>query len=140
MKSSKSKGFKSKGTAIKKIAIMLGLPINTVKSYCRRHSQNENASTYENGFCKNCGTPVKQLPNRKEKKFCSDKCRIDWWLKHVAEHKTKTQQEVKCRLCGKPLLHTLLTSANTARAIVSMQLAGRGVTNESRFKSKADLV
>lgn len=96
--------LKSQGYGYKKIADTLDLSINTVKSYCRRHLQNKNASAYKRGFCKNCGIPVKQSPNRKEKKFCSDKCRVDWWMKHVTEHKTKTQQEVKCLLCGKTFI------------------------------------
>ena len=62
------------------IAAALGLSVNTVKSYLRRHP--DMGCTH---FCPQCGKPVMQAEGRKEKKFCSDQCRSRWWNSHPSE-------------------------------------------------------
>lgn len=57
-----------------RIATELGLSVNTVKSYIRRHPSLRNAV-----FCLQCGRAVKQTPGRKQKKFCSNTCRSQYW-------------------------------------------------------------
>lgn len=96
--------LQAQGFGYKRIASELGLSINTIKSYCRRHLTNESPAECQSGCCKNCGAEIKQLPNRKTKKFCSDKCRSAWWMKYTEKHKTDTQQEIKCLLCGKTFI------------------------------------
>ena len=56
------------------IARELGLSINTVKSYIHRHPNIGNTIK-----CQWCEKPVLQSAGRKEKKFCSDRCRITYW-------------------------------------------------------------
>ena len=56
------------------IANALGISVNTVKSHIRRHPE-----IPDTVFCVNCGAPVRQTEGRKMKKFCCDKCRINWW-------------------------------------------------------------
>jgi len=82
------------GFGYKKIAAVLELPINGVKSYCRRHPVVTVA-------CLQCGTPVAQTPHRKQKKFCSDRCRIKWWNAHRDHVNRKTFHGCVCRNCGK---------------------------------------
>ena len=48
------------------IADETGMPLNTVKSYLRRHPVDAQS------VCLQCGKPVIQTLHRKEKKFCSD--------------------------------------------------------------------
>ncbi len=57
-----------------RIAEELELSVNTVKSYIRRHPSLRNAV-----YCLQCGRAVKQTPGRKRKKFCSDRCRSQYW-------------------------------------------------------------
>lgn len=57
-----------------RIADELELSVNTVKSYIRRHLSLRNAV-----YCLQCGMAVKQTPGRKRKKFCSDRCRSQYW-------------------------------------------------------------
>lgn len=57
-----------------RIARELGLSINTVKSHIRRHPSLKNAV-----YCLQCGRAVSQTPGRKQKKFCSNKCRSRYW-------------------------------------------------------------
>ena len=64
------------------IAAETGLPLNTVKSYLRRH-------------------PVSaQTPHRKEKKFCSDRCRLRWWNEHPERITHRVVQTKTCLYCG----------------------------------------
>ena len=57
-----------------RIANELGLSVNTMKSYIRRHPSLRNAV-----FCLQCGRAVSQTPGRKQKKFCSNTCRSQYW-------------------------------------------------------------
>nr|DAT23143.1 MAG TPA: DNA gyrase subunit A [Caudoviricetes sp.] len=78
----------------KRIASALGLPVNGVKTYCRRHPVVIHV-------CLQCGTPVPQAPHRKQKKFCSDRCRTNWWNAHRDQVQRKTFHKCVCRNCGK---------------------------------------
>ena len=78
------------------IAEALGLSVNTVKSYLRRHP--DMGCTH---FCPQCGKPVMQAEGRKEKKFCSDKCRNKWWNAHLDKVDRRVIREVTCAGCGK---------------------------------------
>lgn len=62
------------GEGPKAISDKLGISINTVKAYIYRHK-----ATAEKLPCLNCGRPVLQNIGRKRKKYCSDKCRMDYW-------------------------------------------------------------
>ena len=71
------------GVTYEKIAVCLGLSVNTVKSFCQRNQLGgRKQHTSAKHTCKQCGVEVKQLSHRKEKKFCSDKCRLTWWNSH----------------------------------------------------------
>ncbi|MFR5584198.1 MAG: hypothetical protein ACLTLQ_10630 [[Clostridium] scindens] len=42
-----------------------------------------------------------QNAGRKEKKFCSDKCRNKWWNAHLDKVDRRAIREVTCAGCGK---------------------------------------
>lgn len=52
------------------------------------------------GYCQCCGIEVIQNPKRKQKKFCSDKCRNMWWNSHLELVDKKAIYEFKCKYCG----------------------------------------
>ena len=79
------------------IAIALGLSVNTVRSYIRRHPPKD---TVEVG-CRQCGKPVLQAKGRKAKYFCSDRCRNAWWNAHPEKVQRKAYYRLACRFCGK---------------------------------------
>ena len=85
-----------KGYSSGTIASVLGLSRNTVKSFLRR-----NTNTADERACLNCGKPVKQRQGRKEKKFCSDKCRMAWWNKHQDCVTKQAYYTLTCQHCGK---------------------------------------
>lgn len=88
------------GYGYKRIAQLTGLPINTVKTYCRRHPlsvvDEENMTV-----CRQCGRPIEQQPHRKQKLFCSDACRMVWWNAHPGRVKRKAYYTFTCASCGR---------------------------------------
>lgn len=68
------KRLKLEGFGPKAIADQLGISVNTVKSFIRRHTEIQTTHP-----CRQCGKGVEQTPGRKEKKFCSDRCRMQYW-------------------------------------------------------------
>ena len=99
------------GYGYSRIAQALGVSVNTVKSFCRRNNLAGKATveipkaqvTAGEGkrFCLCCGVSVEQNLGRKEKKFCSDKCRMEWWNNNLDKVKRKAMYEYICPNCGK---------------------------------------
>lgn len=96
------------GYGYKKIADDMGLSENTVKTYCRRHglggylAKEKNSELQEKHLCLCCGVLVEQAPGRKEKKFCSDRCRNKWWNSHLDKVERKANYDFICPCCKKP--------------------------------------
>ena len=92
---SKINAYRIDGLGYKKIAALLGLSVNTVKTYMRR-----NPLPSASCVCLQCGKLFTQTPHAREKKFCSDACRMAWWRSHQHLIKRTTTEQV-CRHCGK---------------------------------------
>lgn len=103
-----------KGLGYRRIANELNLSPNTVKSYLKKLS--------ENTSCPTCGKPVKQTAHRKEKRFCSDACRMKYWNSHLDEMKHKNLVISKCENCGK----TIISYRKEARKYCSRACAFEG--------------
>ena len=99
------KALRQSGMSYTEISKMMDLSINSIKTYCRRHDLGGAAAyTAEERKtipCLNCGKPVLQNPGRKEKKFCSDRCRMLWWNAHPDQVKRKANYSCTCRKCGR---------------------------------------
>jgi len=98
------------GETFAKIAENLGLSVNTVKSYCRRNSGNNEAEGGNGlnvdiadigGACPQCGNIITLIKGRKPKRFCSDECRVRWWNSHFENVNKKAVYPFKCVYCGK---------------------------------------
>ena len=66
--------LRTQGYGYKKIGQLMGLSVNTVKTYCKRNAlggtvSNQPGSTEK--VCKCCGATLLQTPGRKHKIFCS---------------------------------------------------------------------
>ena len=83
--------LQKQGFGYRTIAAKLGLNLHSVKSYCARHPINKNQK-----YCLQCGVPVEKLPHKKEKKFCSDKCRFAWWREHKDEMTRRSVTKLFC--------------------------------------------
>ena len=65
------------------IADALGIPMNTVKSICRRKGfaaegpRKTKAEKQQVTLCKNCHRLL--VDGRKDRAFCSESCRSAWW-------------------------------------------------------------
>mgnify|MGYP002461935126 CR=1 FL=1 len=75
--------LKDKGNGYRKIAVLLSLPENSVKSFLRR----EYKQSEKTGLCRNCNKELEIIPKHKAKIFCCDKCRITFWRKSKKEGK-----------------------------------------------------
>ena len=96
-------GYRNAGYGYKKIAQLTGISVGTVKSYCQRKGlAGCTASVQPASVCKCCGSVVRQIPGRKEKKFCSDECRHKWWNAHPEKITRKAVYSYTCAGCGKP--------------------------------------
>lgn len=91
--------LRSEGLTYSEIADRLELSINTVKSFYRRckDTSRETVSSY----CKCCGKPIVQPAGAREKKFCSDVCRMKWWNSHREAVNKKAVYSYKCECCGR---------------------------------------
>lgn len=96
--------LREEGNGYKKIAQILGVSTNTVKSFCQR----KNISgvtvpvTGSESQCQCCGKAIKQMPGRKQRKFCSDPCRMKWWNSHLDQVQRKANYDFICPVCKKP--------------------------------------
>ena len=84
----------------------LGIPLNTVKSFCRRNDIGGDIApaakvTKEITHCENCGREIRHIAKKKKKRFCCDKCRNAWWNSHLGQVKRKTVYHYTCPQCGK---------------------------------------
>lgn len=96
------------GLSYVQISRMMGLSINSIKTYCRRHNLG-GSKAYENqagvvSKCEQCGKAVQQNPGRKTKRFCSDKCRMTWWNSHSDLVNRKANYSCTCMKCGKEFI------------------------------------
>lgn len=69
------KKLREKGLGYKKIAVCLNVSANTVKSICRREKL-EKLDIEDFDTCKVCGEKLTHLNGKKQKKYCSDTCRM----------------------------------------------------------------
>jgi endogenous inhibitor of DNA gyrase (YacG/DUF329 family) len=98
-----------------KIAAALDISENTIKTYCRRNNLTGTAvpnaestgpvitaavNEFSRVYCEQCGALIIQLPGRKRKRFCSDKCRLRWWNAHPEVIDRKSVRQIECEHCG----------------------------------------
>ena len=75
--------YREQHMTYRQIGEKLGLSPDTVKTFCRRNTpQEDRTETSTSSRCRNCGAPVHPLPGRRERLFCSPACRTAYWRKH----------------------------------------------------------
>ncbi|MDD4069274.1 MAG: hypothetical protein PHF05_02380 [Candidatus Izemoplasmatales bacterium] len=43
------------------------------------------------GTCLKCGVVIVSIRGKKKKRFCSDRCRWDWWNSHIKQMKQESK-------------------------------------------------
>ena len=78
--------YRAQGMGYTAIADVLGLPKNTVKSFCRRNGLGKDSAqtTMAENICRQCGEVIRQNEQHKKRRFCSSTCRLTWWHAHRA--------------------------------------------------------
>ena len=98
--------YRQQGLSYTVISNTMKISINSVKTYCKRNGLGgvramEKTSRSNICVCDNCGMLVKQIPGRKKKRFCSDKCRNLWWNSHQDQINKKANYKCVCIYCNK---------------------------------------
>ena len=90
------------GFGYKRIAKDIGIPLDTVKSFCRSNK----LTGYKGGskhptVCRECHQALVQPEKKKPIKFCSSVCRVNWWKKNQSKDNRKTALSIECQGCEK---------------------------------------
>jgi len=85
--------MRGKGLTYGKIADKLDMPLNTVKSICRRETEKKKR-------CRNCRRPLTQKSEGRPRAFCCAECRIQWWREHSDQVERKAYYRLICAGCG----------------------------------------
>lgn len=100
------------GKGYRAIAAETGLPINSVKSWCRRHPADRTAPS----FCQQCGTALNQIPGKRTRRFYSDTCRMLWWKEHPENKSHRVAYRHVCRCCGMEFINNRAVASYCSRA------------------------
>lgn len=108
--------LRQEGLGYKKIATIIDVSVDAVKSYCKRNKITAPATKAvpivpliderdESGdICPECGNEIAQIPKMRARRFCSNNCRDAWWKKHRSEGNRYKGKKVVCPNCEKTFL------------------------------------
>lgn len=89
--------LRESGLSFGDISKQLGISRSTISSICLR------ANEHEKYTCKQCGILLKQTSGHRQRIFCSDKCRKEWWKNNGRHHLINNKD--KCLICGKEFIY-----------------------------------
>lgn len=93
--------LRTQGYGYKKIAQIMELSDNTVKSFCKRNNLSAPIMpTLKEGCCPQCGQEIIQSGKTKKCRFCSDACRKLWWKEHQNLSSETAVYSFICAECG----------------------------------------
>lgn len=101
-----------KGVGYRTIASTIGLSRDSVRNYCKSNGINGFADAAklnlkeqinQGNACMLCGKVLEQPGRGRQKKFCSDSCRRQWWKNHsdLTEKKESAIYKSTCAKCGR---------------------------------------
>ena len=107
--------LRQRGITYQEIGNITSLPLDTVKSFCRRNNITVPGKAKSEprpakpkpkkpglpgiAFCLNCNRLITQAPKQKPKKFCCPKCRDIWWNKN-RNLVSSSRRVAYCAYCG----------------------------------------
>lgn len=104
------KELRMKGVGYRAVADALGLSRDIVRNYCRANGmggyaaaamKNVQEQAAGGNICICCGRGLIQPGNGRPRKFCSEKCRRQWWKMHPEAVNRKAVYTMVCAHCGK---------------------------------------
>lgn len=93
--------LRQEGLGYKRIASKLNVSPEAVKSYCRRNGLTGVASKAAISLCRNCGKALPVSKPGRQRKFCCDQCRRQWWKEHPQLINRAAYYTLTCAHCGK---------------------------------------
>lgn len=95
--------LRHKGMSYLQIASELGIPENTVKSYCRRNKLGAAKAILDEKptDCKYCGRSLVKGRKGHPSKFCSEECRRTWWKQNEGHLAKRAWYTLTCAYCSK---------------------------------------
>ena len=109
--------LRRQGVGYKRIAAIMEISVETVKSYCRRNPEEDatkpvipvGCEAAVHSPCKHCGSLLQQTSGKRRREFCGSACRAAYWRAHP-----KTVRFQYCAGCG-----TLLPMGSVSRKYCS---------------------
>jgi len=92
--------LRTQGKMPTEISKTTGIPLNTIKSYFKRHPNKVPAKIR----CLNCGSIIASSKHHKNKKYCDDRCRMAYWNSHQELVNKQAYYQLTCQYCGKEFL------------------------------------
>lgn len=89
------------GLGYKTIAAKVGVSADAVKGYCRRNGMTGVAKKQPVSACRYCGKELPEQKTGRKRKFCSDRCRNQWWKEHPQLVTRTAYYHSVCHCCGK---------------------------------------
>ncbi len=86
------------GVSFVEISRQLNIPAATNKSYVYRHLEDVAVEMGSLHLCPQCGGPVPEM-HFKPRRFCSDRCRVQYWKEHRDEGKHPSMVPHTCAGC-----------------------------------------
>ena len=107
--------MREQGVGYRSIGVMVGLSRDVVRNFCKTRGLSGLGSVLTKNIqeqvmlgkaCLYCGKGIEQPRTGRPKKFCSDKCRREWWLSHPEKIKKKESAfyPMTCNRCGRSFL------------------------------------
>ena len=89
------------GYGYQQVAKVLGCPEASIKSFGRRNELLGRvlAKRSPENTCQQCGHQIPLGTVRRERRFCSDRCRYKWWNANRHMRHTSSKKENTCPVC-----------------------------------------
>ena len=94
--------LKAKGLTNKEISVAIGVNHETIKKFLQRNKSVEIKPVVSH--CETCGAVISQFTDGRTKRFCSPKCRNDYWNKRRKIADRKSTKQCECEECHKLFL------------------------------------
>jgi hypothetical protein len=100
--------MRNNGIGYKTIAREVGLTRDMVRNYCKSHDMAGYGKQIiiragNKEVCKYCLGTIEKAGTGRPKKFCSEKCRREWWKENsdLIDRKASAKYEMVCQHCGR---------------------------------------